>query len=460
MRILKWESLDGPGRRDALRRPQVELGPQIQRLVREVIARVRSEGDTAVRDYTDQFDHVWLESSLVSPSEFAAARGALSAAELEALERAIEHIERFHARQIPKRFVVDIPRGVRCEELIRPIRAVGLYVPAGTAPLPSTVLMLAVPARLAGCPTRILCTPPGSGGNAAAAVLVAAQLCGIDTVFKVGGAQAIAALAYGTQTIPKVDKIFGPGNVWVTTAKALVAQDPEGAACDLQAGPSEVMVVADDSARADCVAADLLAQAEHDVLAQALLVTDSLQLAQSVGQQLEEQIPTLSRGMILKESLTSCRAIVVPDLHTAMQVANRYAPEHLMLEVREPRRWLGEVEAAGAVFLGPWSAEAFGDYCSGTNHVLPTYGAARASSGLSVRDFVRTMSVQEVTPLGLNRLSSTAITLAGLEGLDAHANAVTRRLAALSKALPEPKAAHRVKSPEVPARRARTARAS
>jgi histidinol dehydrogenase len=310
---------------------------------------------------------------------------------------------------------------------------VGLYVPAGTAPLPSTVLMLGVPARLAGCPTRILCTPPRPGGSAAAAVLVAAQLCGIDTVFKVGGAQAIAALAYGTQTIPKVDKIFGPGNVWVTTAKALVAEDKDGAACDLQAGPTEVMVVADDSARADCVAADLLAQAEHDVLAQALLVTDSPSLAHVVANQIQAQLPTLSRSTILKESLGSCRAIVVPDLHTAMEVANRYAPEHLMLEVREPRRWLEEVQTAGAVFLGYWSAEAFGDYCSGTNHVLPTYGSARSASGLSVRDFVRTMSVQEITSAGLTRLAFTAMTLARLEGLDAHASAVARRVESISK---------------------------
>jgi len=355
----------------------------------------------------------------------------LTPAQIDTLERAIVNLERFHERQVLKPFALETEPGVRCEELIRPIAAVGLYVPAGTAPLPSTVLMLGVPARLAGCVTRVLCTPPLPGGHAHPAVLTAAKLCGIETVFKVGGAQAIAALAYGTETIPRVDKIFGPGNAWVTAAKALVAQDAEGAICDLPAGPTEVMVVADDSARDEFVAADLLAQAEHDVLAQALLVTDSQPLAQRVAQHIETQLPMLSRSAILGESLAACRAILVPDLDTAMEVANRYAPEHLMLEVREPRRWLGEVQNAGAVFLGPWAAEAFGDYCSGTNHVLPTFGSARSSSGLSVRDFVRTMSVQELTPQGMSSLAPTAVALAELEGLDAHANAVARRAAAV-----------------------------
>jgi histidinol dehydrogenase len=429
MRILDWKSLDGPGRRDALRRPQFQLEPHVQRLVREVIERVRKDGDAAVREFTERFDKVWLESSAVTPAEFAAARRLLPPAQIATLERAIVNLERFHERQILKPFALETEKGVRCEEVIRPIGAVGLYVPGGTAPLPSTVLMLGVPARLAGCATRVLCTPPRPGGHAHPAVLTAAELCGIDTVFKVGGAQAIAALAYGTETVPRVDKIFGPGNAWVTAAKALVVQDAEGAACDLPAGPTEVMVVADDSARDEFVAADLLAQAEHDALAQALLVTDSQPLAQRVAKHIETQLPMLSRSAILGESLGACRAILVPDLDTAMEVANRYAPEHLMLEVREPRRWLEQVQNAGAVFLGPWAAEAFGDYCSGTNHVLPTFGSARSASGLSVRDFVRTMSVQELTPKGMSSLAPTAIALAELEGLDAHANAVARRAA-------------------------------
>jgi histidinol dehydrogenase len=263
-------------------------------------------------------------------------------------------------------------------------------------------------------------------------VLVAAELCGIRTVFKVGGAQAIAALAYGTRSIPKADKIFGPGNAWVTAAKQLVAADPAGAACDLPAGPSEVMVIADDSARADFVAADLLAQAEHDTQAQAILVTSSAQLAQAVSTEVSRQYEHLSRRAILEKSLAASRCIVVPDLETAIVVANGYAAEHLILEVREPRQWLPQIQNAGSVFLGTWSPEPMGDYCSGTNHVLPTYGYARAYSGLSVLDFVKAMTVQELSPAGLQSLGPVAVELARLEGLDAHASAVTRRLEVLS----------------------------
>jgi histidinol dehydrogenase len=341
-------------------------------------------------------------------------------------------VHAFHAAQLPQPLALEIEPGVRCEQLVRPLSAVGLYVPAGSAPLPSTVIMLAVPARIAACPTRVLCTPPARDGRAHPAVLVAAELCGVDTVFKVGGAQAIAALAYGTHSIPRVDKIFGPGNAWVTAAKQLVANDPLGAACDLPAGPSEVLVIADASARADFVAADLLAQAEHDRQAQALLVTNSRQLAVLVAQALTSALPGLTRRPILEQSLAACRCILVPELDTALAVANEYAPEHLLLQVREPRHWLPQVRNAGAVFLGAWSPEPLGDYCAGPNHVLPTYGYARSLSGLSVRDFVKTITVQEVSPAGLTALGPTAVTLAQLEGLDAHAQAVTRRLGALT----------------------------
>jgi histidinol dehydrogenase len=268
-------------------------------------------------------------------------------------------------------------------------------------------------------------------GRANPAVLVAAQLCGIETVFKVGGAQAIAALAYGTDSVPKVDKIFGPGNAWVTATKQLVANDPVGAACDLPAGPSEVLVVADDTARADFVAADLLALAEHDRHAQAILITPSRELAKAVADEVHTQARSLSRQAILEQSLLASRCIVVPDLDTAILVANEYAAEHLILEVSEPRRWLPRIQNAGSVFLGAWSPEPMGDYCSGANHVLPTYGYARAYSGLSVLDFVKSVSVQELSPAGLRSLGPIAVCLARLEGLDAHASAVTRRLATL-----------------------------
>jgi len=427
MRIFDWTSLDESGRRAALTRPNAASRDEVSGIARDLIAQVRLDGDRALHELTLRFDGAEPATLEVSAGEFEEARRTVDATQITALERALTNVQRFHQAQAPRPLLCETEPGVRCEQVIRPIGKVGLYVPAGTAPLPSAVVMLAVPARIAGCPVRILCTPPRRDGRAHPSVLVAAQLCGIERVFKVGGAQAIAAMAYGTQTIPKVDKVFGPGNQWVTAAKLIVAGDPEGAACDLPAGPSEVLVIADETARAGFVAADLLAQAEHDPLAQAILITTSRELAEEVGAEIHLQRAELKRSAILKQSLEWCRAIVVPDLETALEAANVYAPEHLILQVVNPRRALARVTNAGSVFLGPWSPEPIGDYCSGPNHVLPTSGAARTMSGLSVRDFVKTISVQELTPAGLRALAPTAITMARLEGLDAHANAVIRR---------------------------------
>jgi histidinol dehydrogenase len=431
MRILDWEALCASERRTALARPAQGARGEIEAVVREVIANVRAGGDEALRAYTRRFDGVEVADLAVGAQEFSQAEQKLTSEQRSALECAIANVERFHRAQRLETLTLETMPGVRCERVIRPISSVGLYVPAGSAPLPSAVVMLAVPARIAGCPRRILCTPPGRGGGADPAVLVAARLCGIDSVLKVGGAQAIAAMAYGTGSVPKVDKIFGPGNAWVTAAKQAVASDPAGAACDLPAGPSEVLVIADETARAEFVAADLLAQAEHDTQAQAILVTPSRALAETVSAAVASQAGTLSRRAILVQSLAGSRCIVVKDLESALDVANDYAPEHLILEVREPRRWLAQVASAGSVFLGTWSPEPLGDYCSGTNHVLPTYGYARAYSGLSVLDFVKRITVQELTPEGLRALGPIAVSLALLEGLDAHADAVTRRLAVL-----------------------------
>lgn len=432
MQILDWQQLDVAARRAALARPAAALGAEVVGQARAIIATVRRDGDAALRRYAAEFDGVTLDALRVSPAEFAAAEAQLAAAATAALRTAIDNVSAFHAPQLPGPLALETQPGVRCERLLRPIRAVGLYVPAGSAPLPSTVIMLAVPARLAGCPTRVLCTPAQRDGSASAAVLVAARLCGIDTVFKVGGAQAIAALAYGTASIPKVDKIFGPGNAWVTAAKQLVAADAAGAALDLPAGPSEVLVIADDGARAEFVAADLLAQAEHDPSAQAILVTTSAALAREVATAVQRQQTGLSRRGILEQSVASIRLIVVPDLDAAIAVSEDYAPEHLLIQTRAPRAVLARITNAGSVFLGAWSPETLGDYCSGTNHVLPTYGYARAYSGLSVLDFTRRMTVQEIDAGGLARLGPVAQTLAGLEGLDAHAAAVGVRLAALA----------------------------
>jgi histidinol dehydrogenase len=393
---------------------------------------VRADGDAALARFGREFDGVAPEVLAVDDAEFAAARAQLEPAQIGAIERAIANVEAFHRAQLGAPLQLEIEPGVHCERLLRAIGAVGLYVPAGSAPLPSTVIMLAVPARLAQCPTRVLCTPPQRDGRANAAVLVAARLCGVHQVFKLGGAQAIAAMAYGTQSVPKVAKLFGPGNAWVTAAKQLCAADPAGAALDMPAGPSEVCVIADDSAQPRFVAADLLAQAEHDPLAQALLVTDSAALAQQVATALAQQMSGLSRRGILEQSILAARILVVADLAQAVAIAEAYAPEHLILETRAPRALLAQIHNAGSVFLGHWSPETLGDYCAGPNHVLPTYGYARAYSGLSVSDFQRRMSVQEISPEGLRALGPTATTLARLEGLDAHAAAVDIRLAALA----------------------------
>jgi histidinol dehydrogenase len=431
MRILYWQELDTAQRRAALARPAFAARADIAADVARLIGNVRAEGDAALLALTERFDGVHLDSLAVSAAEFAAARARLTAVQIGALERAIDNVDRFHAAQQLQPLSLETSPGVRCERVVRAINAVGLYVPAGSAPLPSAVIMLAVPARLAGCAQRVMCTPPARDGGANPAVLAAAQLCGIDTVFKVGGAQAIAALAYGTRTIPKVDKIFGPGNAWVTAAKQQVAADPDGAAVDMPAGPSEVLVIADESARPAFVAADLLAQAEHDPQSQAILLTPSPGLASEVLAEVVRQMAPLSRHAILVQSIAASRCIVVPDLATAIQVCNDYAPEHLLLQIRQPRAALSQIRNAGSIFLGDWSPEPLGDYCSGTNHVLPTYGYARAYSGLSLLDFSKRITVQELTPAGLRDLGPVAATLAHLEGLDAHAAAVECRLAAL-----------------------------
>ncbi len=436
MQIIDWQALDEAARRDALERAADVASEAVLQRARSIIATVRRDGDAALRHFAREFDGIELGALQVTSAEFAQAYANVPTAALAAMGTAIENVRTFHRAQLPSALSLETQPGVRCERIWRPLRSVGLYVPAGRAPLPSTAIMLAVPATLAGCPQRVLCTPARADGHADAGVLAAAQLCGVDTVFKVGGAQAIAAMAYGTATIPKVAKIFGPGNRWVTAAKQLVAADAKGAAIDLPAGPSEVCVIADETADADHVAADLLAQAEHDPLAQAILLTDSATLAQRVRSCIRARVPLLSRQAVLAESVDRIRLIVVADLDAAVGIAEQYAPEHLLLQTRDPRALLEQVGSAGSVFIGPWSAEPLGDYCSGPNHVLPTYGHARACSGLSVTDFMRSMTVQQVSASGLRALGPVAVTLARLEGLDAHAAAIETRLAALDSVSP------------------------
>jgi histidinol dehydrogenase len=430
--ILDWASLSEAERRAALQRPAQADADALHQRVREIIKDVRARGDEALLEYTRRFDGTSLQSIEVGAAEFAAAERALNVEQRTALDRAISNVKRFHEAQLADTLRVETSPGVVCERHFRAIDAVGLYVPAGVAPLPSAAVMLAVPARIAGCPTRIICTPPRKDGTADPAVLMVANLCGVRRVFKVGGAQAIAAMAYGTATVPKVDKVFGPGSAWVTAAKILAANDPEGAALDLPAGPSEVLVIADDKANAEFVAADLLAQAEHSADAQAILVTTSRSLAEATLEQLEAQMRRLGRESTLRESINHARVFLVDSLESAFDLSNAYAPEHLIVQVVKARDWLPNIRNAGSVFLGAWTPETMGDYCSGTNHVLPTYGFARAYSGLSLVDFQKRMTVQELTEDGLRDLGPTAVTIAGLEGLDAHANAVQVRLRQLA----------------------------
>jgi histidinol dehydrogenase len=431
--ILDWRKLDEATRAAVLRRPAQRDAAGLLERTRLIVDDVRARGDDALRDYTERLDGVRLETFAVAEQEFEAAAAALSVEQRLALQRAIETVTRFHELQTLPHLRLETAPGVICERMTVPLDSVGLYVPAGSAPLPSTALMLAVPAKIAGCPVRVMCTPPRPDGTADPAVLVAARLCGIRKVFKLGGAQAVAAMAYGTASVPKVVKIFGPGNSWVTAAKQIVAQDADGAALDMPAGPSEVLVIADESARAAFVAADLLAQAEHSPDAQVLLVTVSRSTAEACVAEVARQLAELPRREIAAQAIAESRVLLVPDINTAMEVCNRYAPEHLILQVNRPRDLLPQVRNAGSVFLGAWTPETMGDYCSGTNHVLPTYGHARAYSGLSVIDFVKRITVQELTADGLRGLGPVARTLARLESLDAHANAVTVRLDALAQ---------------------------
>jgi histidinol dehydrogenase len=430
--MIDWNALDEAARDAALARPAQARAEELTTAVARIISQVRADGDSTLRALSRRFDGCELDALEVDEDEIGAAEAALPAPLAAAMGEAIARIEAFHRAGMLQPYAIETAPGVRCERILRPIDRVGLYVPAGTAPLPSTALMLCVPARLAGCREIVLCTPPRADGRVDPLVLAAAALCGVRRVFRIGGAQAIAAMAYGSESVPRCDKLFGPGNAYVTEAKLQVSTDPDGAAIDLPAGPSEVLVIADASADPEFVAADLLSQAEHGADSQAILVTDNWALAAGVAIELEAQAAALGRSAIVAESLRHARTVLVADLAQAVEVSNRYAPEHLILAVAEPRALLPAVSAAGSVFLGHWAPEALGDYCSGTNHVLPTYGAARAWSGVSVASFQRQITVQEVDRAGLQLIGPCAMQLAEAEQLDAHAAAVGRRLQRLA----------------------------
>lgn len=404
----------------------VVANENVDQIVGAILARVRRDGDEALRALTYEIDGVDLSSIEVSPEEFARARQCVEQPLRQAIAQAAANIETFHRAQLHSDVDVFTQQGVRCMQRSVPVRSVGLYVPGGSAPLLSTVLMLAIPARVAGCESVVLCTPAAKDGSVAAAVLFAAQECGISRVFKVGGAQAIGAMAYGTATIPRVDKIFGPGNRFVTKAKQLVSV--ADTAIDMPAGASEVMIMADDSCRPDFVAADMLSQAEHGPDSQAMVVCDSIVLARQIESAVSERLQLLPRREIASKALGNSRIIVIPERERMVEFANAYAPEHLIVAMREPWRIVDGITAAGSVFVGNYSPESAGDYASGTNHTLPTSGWARAFSGVGTDSFMRRMTVQELSCDGLNALSDTIVAMARAEGLEAHAKAVEIRI--------------------------------
>ncbi len=437
--VSVWAELEQKQQAELLRRPGTSMpGPEatLSTAVSAILARVRSGGDEALAQLTQEFDGVLPHSLAVSAENLLQARQAIAARLLGAIEEASGRIREFHVADLPRERTIETAKGLTCTVTYLPQSVVGLYVPGGSAPLVSTVLMLAIPARLAGCSQIVLCSPPWPNGRIATEVLAAASLCKVDRVFCVGGAQAIAAMAYGTATVPRCNKIFGPGNAWVTEAKQQVAQDPQGAAVDMPAGPSEVMVIADAQAGADggidFIAWDLLAQAEHGADSQVVLLTDCCELATAVIARLDDLAPTLPRAAILEKSLSAARIVLISNMDVALDIANAYAPEHLILNTRNARALASRVQHAGSVFIGRWTPESLGDYCSGPNHVLPTYGFARSHGALGVGDFMRRMTLQEASAEALQSVGPVAELLAETEGLDAHRMAVSVRLACLA----------------------------
>lgn len=408
-----------------LARP-VQKTKQINKIVKPILRKVKRNGDKALFKFALEYDHVQLESLLVSENEINTSSEKLSVELKEAIEVAKTNIERFHRAQISEDLVEEVMPGVVCMRKSMPIQKVGLYIPGGTAPLFSTVLMLGVPAMIAGCKEIVLCTPPDRHGEIHPAILYTANLIGISKIVKVGGAQAVAAMTFGTETVPKVDKIFGPGNQYVTAAKQMATN--YGVAIDMPAGPSEVLVFADKTAIPAFVAADLLSQAEHGVDSQVVLVTDSEKFAKKVIKEIDSQLEELPRKDIATKALKNSRAVVMENQSEALELINEYAPEHLIISVENEDEVVDSIYNAGSIFIGNFTPESAGDYASGTNHTLPTYGYARNYSGVSLDSFIKKMTYQKITEEGLKNLGPTIEVMASSELLEAHKNAVTIRL--------------------------------
>lgn len=427
MQIINFNELDEKQKQEVLKRPAIAAKDEISQIVSSIIKEVREKGDEALIEQAFKFDKAQISSIKVSEEELENASSRLDKDLKEAILIAYENIKKFHEAQIPKEVAIETTKGVKCEVLTRPIEKVGLYIPGGLAPLFSTVLMLAIPAKIAQCEKIVLASPAKING----ATLFCAKLCGVDEIYQMGGAGAIAALAYGTKSVLKVDKIFGPGNAFVTEAKRQVSSDINGAAIDMQAGPSEVLVIADEKANVKFVASDLLSQAEHGADSQVILVCLSKEFAQSASDEVSRQLENLPRKELASKSIANSKIIIAKDLDEALLISNLYAPEHLIIQTQNPRELLDKVKHAGSVFLGELSPESMGDYASGTNHVLPTYGLTKTHSSLGLADFSKRMSVQELSKEGFLNLGKSVEILAANEHLDAHKNAVTFRLESL-----------------------------
>ena len=428
MKLSYWQQCSDAQRAALLTRPAITASDSISQAVADILSQVKQNGDQALIALSNKFDKVQIQQIKLTQDAIKAATARVKPELKQAMQLAVSNIEKFHQAQVKSAITVETMPGVKCQLVTRPIDSVGLYIPGGSAPLLSTVLMLATPAKIAGCRKVILCSPPPIADE----ILYAAELCGVTEIYQLGGAQAIAAMAFGSESVPKVDKIFGPGNAFVTEAKRQVSQRFDGAAIDMPAGPSEVLVIADSSANPAFIAADLLSQAEHGPDSQVVLVTPDEDIAKAVSIEVDKQLTQLSRQGIAEKALQESRLIVTKDLNQCITISNRYGPEHLIIQTQNADDLVEQITSAGSIFLGDWSPESAGDYASGTNHVLPTYGYTATYSSLGLADFQKRMTVQKLSPEGLQAIGNAVELMAQAEQLTAHKQAVTLRLATLN----------------------------
>ena len=428
MKLSYWQQCSDAQRAALLTRPAITASDSISQAVADILSQVKQNGDQALIALSNKFDKVQIQQIKLTQDAIKAATARVKPELKQAMQLAVSNIEKFHQAQVKSAITVETMPGVKCQLVTRPIDSVGLYIPGGSAPLLSTVLMLATPAKIAGCRKVILCSPPPIADE----ILYAAELCGVTEIYQLGGAQAIAAMAFGSESVPKVDKIFGPGNAFVTEAKRQVSQRLDGAAIDMPAGPSEVLVIADSSANPAFIAADLLSQAEHGPDSQVILLTPDEDIAKAVSIEVDKQLTQLSRQGIAEKALQESRLIVTKDLDQCITISNRYGPEHLIIQTQNADDLVEQITSAGSIFLGDWSPESAGDYASGTNHVLPTYGYTATYSSLGLADFQKRMTVQKLSPEGLQAIGNAVKLMAQAEQLTAHKQAVTLRLAALN----------------------------